>query len=287
MYVVVGTDGAPSNIRVVRGLGYGLDEQAVKAAQQWKFVPGTYNGAPVVTAVNIEITFHLQPQQSETTKPNDDTSTPAPSSSAAIPDSTKVELIKGVHAVYPEAAREKRLQGEVWLKVHISETGDVEGADVLSGDPILAEAAVDAAKKWKFKPYIKDGHPVKVLYKMPMDFAFNGNVTDIQTPPANAGSSSNPNPPQISTGVSEGLLIHKVQPVYPADARQLHIQGTVVLRAFIDETGRISGLEPISGPKELIGAAIGAVQQWRYRPYMMEGKPTKVETRITVIFQLR
>ena len=192
-----------------------------------------------------------------------------------------------MHAVYPEAAREKRLQGEVWLKVHISETGDVEGADVLSGDPILAEAAVDAAKKWKFKPYIKDGHPVKVLYKMPMDFAFDGNVKDVQTPATNAGSSSNPNPPQISTGVSEGLLIHKVQPVYPADARQLHIQGTVVLRAFIDETGRISGLEAISGPKELIGAAIGAVQQWRYRPYMMEGKPTKVQTQVTVIFQLR
>jgi len=288
LYLEVGTDGRPRNIKVVRSLGYGLDEEAIKAAEKWEFAPGTYNAIPVATAVNIEVTFHPYPKEWETSKPGPETSAPAPSSSTGMPpDSTKVELINGVHAVYPEAAREKELQGQVWLKVHISETGDVEGVDVLSGDPILAEAAVDAVKKWKFKPYIKDGRPAKVLYKMPMDFAFNGKVTDIQTPPAGAGTSSNANPLQISAGVSQGLLIHKVEPVYPMNARQLGIEGAVVLHAFIDETGRISNLEPISGPKELIAPAIAAVLQWRYRPYLMEGKPTEVETQITVIFRLK
>ena len=73
--------------------------------------------------------------------------------------------------VYPPAAREKKLRGPVWLRLHISETGDVEEVDIVSGDPILTDAAVEAVKKWKFKPYIKNGRPAKVLYKMPVDFA--------------------------------------------------------------------------------------------------------------------
>ena len=258
--------------------------------------------------------------QSEPAKPNPDTSSSAPSSSSppssapssssALPDSTKIELVKGERAIYPVAAEEKKLQGQVWVRLHISETGDIEGVDVISGDPILAAAAVSAIKKWKFKPYIKNGHPVKVLYKMPMDFAFRENVKDTPIPvennsissvdknPADASSRPATDPPngnnvagtkqvRISQGVSKGLLLHKVQPIYPYEAMRNHVEGTVLLRAVIDKNGRISSLEPISGPKELTTAAIGAVEQWRYRPYLLQGEPVEVETQITVNFQLR
>lgn len=98
---------------------------------------------------------------------------PEVQSSSATPDSTKVELIKGEMPVYPPADREKNLRGPVWLRLHISEAGDVEGVDIISGDPILAEVAVEAVKKWKFKPYIKNGYPAKVLFKTPIEFAFD------------------------------------------------------------------------------------------------------------------
>jgi TonB family protein len=254
--------------------------------------------------------------QLDTAKPKSETSpsapsssspaSSAPSSSSGVLDSTKIEVVKGERAIYPLAAAEKKLQGQVWVRLHISETGDVEVVDVLSGDPILAAAAVSAIKKWKFKPYIKNGHPVKVLYKMPMDFALRENVKDTPMPGENSSVASgdkNPadassQPPnannlagtkqvRISQGVSTGLLLHKVQPIYPYEAMRNHVQGTVLLRAVIDKNGRISSLQPISGPKELTAAAIGAVEQWRYRPYLLEGEPVEVETQITVNFQLR
>ena len=195
---------------------------------------------------------------------------------AAPGDSTTLEPIKTVKATYPDEAREKQLQGQVMVKIQVSETGDVESVEVLSGDPVLAKAAVEAAKKWKFKPFIRNGKPVGVATKIPFDFAFSGNVSDAK-PPERV---------RISAGVSSGLLIHKVSPIYPVEARRAHIQGTVILQAEISKEGRIANLRLISGPPELASAAIGAVQQWRYRPYLLMGEPVVVQTEVQVNFQL-
>jgi TonB family protein len=91
---------------------------------------------------------------------------------------------------------------------------------------------------------------------------------------------------QIPSEVMKGLVIHKVPPAYPESAKQNNIQGTVVLRAVIGKDGRIADLRPISGPAELIPATISAVKQWEYRPYVVSGKPTEVDTQITVNFTL-
>jgi TonB family protein len=84
----------------------------------------------------------------------------------------------------------------------------------------------------------------------------------------------------------KGLIIHKVPPEYPESAKENNIQGTVVLRAVIGADGRIAELNPISGPAELIPPTISAVKQWEYRPYVLSGKPSEVETQITVNFTL-
>jgi outer membrane biosynthesis protein TonB len=60
-------------------------------------------------------------------------------------DSTNLEPIKIQKATYPEEAREKQLQGPVWVKFSVSESGGVAGVDIISGDPVLARVAVDAA----------------------------------------------------------------------------------------------------------------------------------------------
>lgn len=84
----------------------------------------------------------------------------------------------------------------------------------------------------------------------------------------------------------EGNLIYKVQPFYPPLARQARIQGSVLLRAIISRSGTIEDLSVISGHPMLVGAAIEAVRQWRYRPYILNDEPVEVETRVTVNFSL-
>jgi len=84
----------------------------------------------------------------------------------------------------------------------------------------------------------------------------------------------------------EGNLIHKVQPEYPQLARQARIQGTVVLRAIISREGKIENLQVLSGHPLLAPAAIEAVRQWRYRPYLLNDQPVEVETEVTVNFTL-
>jgi protein TonB len=86
--------------------------------------------------------------------------------------------------------------------------------------------------------------------------------------------------------VSQGLLIKKVQPNYPPLARHARIQGTVLLQAEISKDGTIENLRLINGHPMLAPAAIEAVKQWRYRPYMLNGEPVAVETQVQVNFTL-
>jgi len=91
---------------------------------------------------------------------------------------------------------------------------------------------------------------------------------------------------RISQGVTRGLLIHKEEPQYPPLARAARVQGEVVLSAVIDTNGTIQNLQLVSGHPMLVPAAIAAVKQWRYKPYLLNGQPVEVETTITVIFSL-
>jgi periplasmic protein TonB len=91
---------------------------------------------------------------------------------------------------------------------------------------------------------------------------------------------------RVSSGVSTGLLIRKVTPVYPPLARQARIQGQVVLQAEISKEGTIQNLQLISGHPMLAPAAIEAVKQWRYKPYLLNGEPVAVETQVIVNFSL-
>jgi len=91
---------------------------------------------------------------------------------------------------------------------------------------------------------------------------------------------------RISQGVTKGLLIHRVEPVYPPLAKAARVQGEVLLKAVIDVNGNIQNLQLISGHPMLVPAAISAVQGWKYKPYLLNGQPVEVETMVTVIFSL-
>jgi protein TonB len=91
---------------------------------------------------------------------------------------------------------------------------------------------------------------------------------------------------RVSQGVSQGLLVHKVQPEYPPIARQARIQGVVVLQALIGKDGSIQNLHVVSGHPMLTNAALAAVKEWKYKPYFLNGEPVEVETTINVNFTL-
>jgi len=88
----------------------------------------------------------------------------------------------------------------------------------------------------------------------------------------------------ISAGVAAGMLRTRVVPVLPSVVLENHVSGTVVLRATISPNGRVEALRVVSGPALLLDATRDAVQQWIYRPYLLNGAPVEVETTITVVF---
>jgi TonB family protein len=92
---------------------------------------------------------------------------------------------------------------------------------------------------------------------------------------------------RISQGVSQTLLLKKVQPAYPVVARQNGVEGSVVLRVTIDTAGIVENVAVVSGDPLLAPSAIAAVKQWKYKPYVLNDKPVKVETQVTVIFALQ
>jgi len=91
---------------------------------------------------------------------------------------------------------------------------------------------------------------------------------------------------RVSSGVAAGMLIYQLKPTYPRLAAQARIQGTVVLQAVIAKDGAVRDLHLISGHPMLVPAAIEAVRQWRYRPYLLNNEPVEVDTLINVNFTL-
>jgi protein TonB len=108
----------------------------------------------------------------------------------------------------------------------------------------------------------------------------------ISSTPISVPKVATPTRVRVSQGVTQGLVIRRVQPTYPALARQARIQGAVLLQAEISKDGTIQNLRLISGHPMLAPAAIEAVKQWKYKPYYLNGEPVEVETQITVNFSL-
>ena len=89
---------------------------------------------------------------------------------------------------------------------------------------------------------------------------------------------------KVSSGVAQGMLVHRVTPQYPTQARQQGIQGTVVLQAVIGKDGSVKNVKAVSGNSMLRQAAVDAVKQWKYKPYALDGEPVEADTEINVKF---
>ncbi len=104
--------------------------------------------------------------------------------------------------------------------------------------------------------------------------------------PADTSAGAAPRRVRVGESASQSHLLSSVAPDYPSAAKQAHIQGSVVLAVVIAKTGEIQSVQLVSGHPLLVQAAMDAVKQWRYRPYLLDGEAVIVETQVTVNFEL-
>ena len=112
-----------------------------------------------------------------------------------------------------------------------------------------------------------------------------GTETAESAVPQNGGVTNAAAQVRLSPGTAE-VVSHPVDPNYPMLAKQMKVQGSVVLQALIGKDGNIQDLQVLSGPAILSAAAREAVKQWRFKPYLQAGQPVETEARITVNFTI-
>jgi TonB family protein len=214
-------------------------------------------------------------------------------------------VVTKIAPIYPPLARQARIQGTVILKVRINAAGDIGDMQLVSGHPLLAPAAIEAVKQWKYRPYLLNGDPVEVETQVTVNFSLSGKPApggvagDVPGGVAPGGEGglgagnpedqTHPATPQrvrISSGVAQGLLVTKVPPQYPQEAKDQGIQGVVVMKVTVDKEGNVENIQLMSGHPLLVPPAIEAVKQWKYKPYLVNGTPVEVETQVRVTFTL-
>ena len=164
-----------------------------------------------------------------------------------------------------------------------------------SASPITATTASQSPENSRVAPVQVSTPPVHDTGQHPIrDPGLSPLQTPVQKPLESSElSTTNPIPSsgaphrvRVSAEISQALLTRKVVPIYPSLARQAHVQGEVVVDADISKDGAVETLRTLSGHPLLVPAAIDAVKQWHYKPYLLNGEPIPVETQITVDFTL-
>lgn len=347
--VVTASSGDVKDVIVVSG-DTALAQAATDAVKQWKYKPYLMDGSPVEMETRVTLNFHIRPK-----------TTPEPLSLGRFEDNAYFNEYLGLfYPLSPDWVRETEI-----ARKNLTSEGSQEGTHVLlaavyvphnaelsqvnSFFTLIAldepgtnckqyldamanslQAGKKAQQKGDVNQFAVAGHD---LYRSNFEFREGVNYRSLICSPAKdrlliwniGGSSKNavetavatlnaitasppaaipgtpaapessatqsPLPTQpvkvkVASGVTSGLLVKKVAPVYPPEARRAHIQGSVVMRAQINKAGDIVDLEVIDGPIELAVSAVNAVRQWKYRPYLLMGEPVTVETQIVVNYQL-
>jgi TonB family protein len=90
---------------------------------------------------------------------------------------------------------------------------------------------------------------------------------------------------QVPAAEMEKLILHRVDPEYPTEARQAKLQTVIALDVIIGRDGSVLSVHPLNGPGVLGRAAVDALRWWKFEPYRVSGTPTVVETTLAVEFK--
>ena len=202
---------------------------------------------------------------------------------------SRVMAEKLVHQVDPEIPGHpgsSRPLDQFILSVVIDQNGAVQRVEILQGDddhPPSNSAVADAVKQWRYEPFLLDGTPVPVrttvFLRLPR-----------AQPVGTTGSHGSPQPEpafdepiHVGTNVMADRLIHRVDPEIPSGLEGHPPMGLIILSVVVGKNGKVQQVTVVRGDKgdpRLDSAAVKAVKQWRYEPYVYQGKPITVRTAI-------
>ncbi len=256
--LVVDPEGNPTNLKVTRPIGFGLDEAALGTAAEWKFKPGMKDGVAVPVQTTIEVNFAL-PERRD----------------ALHMQRFACQLPEGVARPIVLKSEHPALPGpDDTVSVTISMDVDEQGIPtnlhlVKLTDPKREEDMIRALREWRFRP----GVPPTVT---PCTLSF---AMGKKPEPTNAY--------KIGGNVSPPQVISKVKPKYSEEAKRAKYEGTAVLSVVVDANGRprdLKVLRPLG--LGLDEAALEAVREWTFQPGMKDGQPVAVQATIEVNFRL-
>ncbi len=218
-------------------------------------------------------------------------------------DTAAGHLIRKTEPEYPSKALDAQIEGDVTLDVLIGKNGKTKNIQVVSGDSVLARAAVDAVKHWRYTPFTAEGKPVETPTTVTIKFVITkgpincpGQQGDIYAflPDALTATKVDPTNPdtraqvfRVGHHVSPPRPIYAPGPEYSEKARKAKQQGTAVLRVIVTPEGKVALVKVL----KVIGygldqQAVNAVCQWKFQPALKDGQPVPVEINIEVSFRL-
>ena len=303
MEATTDTFGRIANVKVLRSIPL-LDQAAVDALKQWVYEPMIIDGKPMPVVFTVTMRFNLDDKK----KPEVEGAVGGVQGGVeggveggvvggiagaredkqfegdAVRAVGKIEppkLVKMVNPVYPEIARQGRVEGVVILEAKTDEAGNVVDTRILRSIRVLDQAAIDAVKQWKYEPLVIDGKAHKVIFTVTVRFVLDEGIKKDVINKFAAGAV------RAEGEIQPPKLVKEVAPVYPEVARLAEVQGVVILSVKTDETGKVADTMVLRSIPLLDQAAIDAVRQWVYEPFLQDGKPVPIVFTVTVRFQLK
>jgi TonB family protein len=238
--------------------------------------------APYLFVVMVCVLFWSGPARTSDQETSDFT----PKEDEFVPVEIMPELIHQVRPEYPEEARKEGIEGATWVKALVDTEGNVSKVELgkTSGVDALDQAALEAAKEFKFKPGLQKGKPVAVWVNFKVDF-----VLDDQPEKETAtDTTSFPSPDEFVRVERFPEMIHQEPPQYPQDAKQAGIEGDVWVKTLVDTKGEPAKvlISKSSGQESLDKAARAAAMKSRFKPAVQDAKPVAVWVTYKISFVL-
>jgi len=238
--------------------------------------------AAPATTMTAPVTTNSRTEAPPVSKP------PAPPSVASKPKKAKTRMSHPAHVAPAHVAPTQVAQAAPAPEAVDSSQASADGPVVTTTNrTILLPLEVEVQAGNQHRPVSTTNNSVKVDMQSTASAAFAGKAPAVEAQPAPAPPITESAEARVSLSPSTAERVTKsVRPEYPVLAKQMKVQGAVVLEALIDRTGNIQELHVLSGPIILATAAREAVRQWRFKPYFENGEPVETEARVTVNFTI-
>ena len=300
MVATIGTDGKVKGVKVLKGPPM-LGRAAADAVMQWIYKPAMQDGVPVESEAEVELNFG-QGQGSPVATPeppggSGNVSPPAARKEQAAqtgdtaakppaPHLSQAALVYKRDPEYPKEAQRAGQHGIVELVATIGVDGKVKGLKVVSGPPLLQNAAKDAVMQWVYKPTMLNGVPVENETHISISFGPIPNAAPKTPGTANPAQPAEPERKASAGQISPAVLVYRRDPEYPKIMRQRGAEGTVKLVATIGTDGHARDITVIEATDPALSdAAVEAVRHWVYKPAMVDGVPVEHKTQIVIHFK--